>query len=440
MRKTINKLPKSILILFSLLMITIAFSIGFSIGAERVAQSAVPAGEGQVLRTGGLPNSLAQDVDFNDFWDVWDFAKEEFYQQPVSDKDLYYGALEGMIKGLNDPYSVYFPPEEAKEFAESLSGSFEGIGAEIGLRDEKLQIVAPLSGMPAEAAGLLPADWIVMIDDVETFDMTVEKAVTLIKGEEGTEVVLTISREGVEGLFLVPIIRATIEIDSVKWELDEDNIMQIAISTFNRETAALFNEAIQETLSIGADGIILNLRNNPGGLLTAAIDVASAWVGYDTVVIERMQEEASAYDGLIAPRLQGIPTVVLINGGSASASEIVAGALQDYTYATIVGTTTFGKGSVQDYRELPDGSAVKVTTASWFTPLGRTINETGIEPDVEVPFTLEDYQAGLDPQLSLAIEIILGNYVPEEEDAAAASSYPSDSQEETEETSDEASE
>ncbi|MBT5807665.1 S41 family peptidase [Candidatus Uhrbacteria bacterium] len=415
MRKTIQKLPKSILILFSLLLITMAFSIGFFVGADRQAVYAVPDGEGRVTGTNGSPAGLDDNVDFDDFWEVWEFAKEEFYQQPVSDKDLYYGALEGLVSGLNDPYSVYFPPEEAEAFAASLAGSFEGIGAEIGIKEDKLQIVAPLSGMPAEAAGLLPGDWIVMIDGLETSGMTVEKAVTIIRGEKGTEVVLSISRNGLDTLQDVSIIRDKIVVDSVKWELTDDNIMLISISTFNHDTAELFYEAVQETLTSGAEGIILNLRSNPGGLLASAIDVAGAWVGYDTVVIERMQEDASSYDGLMAPRLAGVPTVVLVNGGSASASEIVAGALQDYGLATTVGTTTFGKGSVQDYRQMPDGSALKITTAAWYTPLGRTINETGIEPDVSVPFTIEEYQAGIDPQLNLAIEIILGTYVPEED-------------------------
>ena len=253
-----------------------------------------------------------------------------------------------------------------------------------------------------------------LIDGIETIGKTVEEAVTQIRGEKGTEVVLTIARDGAESLMEIPITRDKIVIDSVRWEIDENNIMLIGISTFNHDTTELFNEAVQEALASNVDGVILDLRSNPGGLLTTAINIASSWVGYDTVVIERTRDESTSYDGLIAPRMQTLKTVVLVDGGSASASEIVAGALQDYEYATVVGTQTFGKGSVQDYRELEDGSALKITTAEWYTPNGRTINETGIAPDIEVAYTLEDYEAGLDPQFQTAISVIQGTYVSEE--------------------------
>ncbi len=415
MSKTKTRLPVSILVLVAILLTTCAFSMGFFVGSERATRSIVPDGEGQVVGTGDVPAYLADDVDFDNFWDTWNFIKEDFYRQPVSDIDLYYGSLKGLVSGVDDAYSVYFDPEEAQAFAESLQGAFEGIGAEIGIKDEKLQIVAPLSGSPAEQSGLLPGDWIVLIDDTETNGMTIEKAVSLIRGEKGTEVVLTVSRNGYESLVEIPITRDTIVIDSVKWEIDENNLMYISLSTFNNDTAGLFNEAVQEALTSGVDGIVLDLRSNPGGLLTSAIDIAAAWVGYETVVIERKQNEATSFNGLIAPRLQDVPTVVLVNGGSASASEIVSGALQDYDFATLVGTQTFGKGSVQDYRQLDDGSAIKITTAEWYTPNGRTINETGIEPDVVVEFTLEEYQQDIDPQYNIATEILLGTYEFEEE-------------------------
>lgn len=401
----------SILVLVALLLTTCSFSVGFFVGEERATRNLVPDGEGQVTNQGEVPVYLAKDVDFKKFWDTWNYIKEEFYKQPVSDVSLYYGALKGLLSGLDDPYSVYFDPEEAKEFAESLDGSFEGIGAEIGIKDEKLQIVAPLSGSPAEQAGLLPGDWIVLIDGVDTLGMTTEEAVSLIRGEKGTSVTLSISRNGLDSLTEVVITRDTIVIDSVKWVIDENNVMHIGISTFNSDTSKLFSGAVQEALAENVSGIILDLRSNPGGLLTAAIDVASAWVGYDTVVIERTQNEANAFKGLISPRLQGLKTVVLVNGGSASGSEIVTGALQDHGYATIVGTQTFGKGSVQDYQELEDGSAIKITTAEWYTPNGRTINKTGITPDIIVDYTIEEYKQGIDPQYDVASQIILGTYV-----------------------------
>lgn len=406
--------PRSIVWLLILLVGVLTFSIGFFVGQSRGARSLVPDGQGQLTGQSAVPGYLADDVDFKQFWDVWNFIKEEYYRQPVSDVELFYGSLRGLLSGLDDPYSVYFDPEDAETFTNNLEGSFEGIGAEIGIKEDKLQIVAPLDGLPADQAGLLPGDWIVLIDGVETTGMSVEKAVTLIRGEKGTQVVLTIARDGVDGLTDYSITRDKIVIDSVKWEVGEDGIMTISISTFNHDTTGLFSQAIQDALSNDVQGIILDLRSNPGGLLTTAIDIASAWAGYEPVVLERTRNDVRAFKGASAPRLQGIPTVVLVNGGSASASEIVSGALQDYGYATVVGSQTFGKGSVQDYRELPDGSAVKVTTAAWYTPDGRSINEEGIAPDVEVEFTREAYEAGEDPQLDIARQIVLGTYVHEE--------------------------
>ncbi|MCR4314543.1 MAG: S41 family peptidase [Candidatus Uhrbacteria bacterium] len=405
---------RSLVVLCTVLIVIVTFSLGFFIGRARGVASVVPQGEGQVIGEGDIPSYLAQDVDFQQFWDVWNFVKEGFYRQPVSDVDLYYGSLKGLVSGLDDPYSVYFDPEEAQEFTASLEGSFEGIGAEIGIKDDRLQIVAPLDGLPADGAGLLPGDWIVLIDGVETTGMSVEEAVSLIRGEKGTQVVLTIAREGIDGLEDYSITRDKIVIDSVKWSIDEQNIMTIGISTFNHDTSELFSQAVQSALAANVGGIILDLRSNPGGLLATAIDIASAWVGYDAVVIERAQSAVQTFKGVSAPRLQDIPTIVLVNGGSASASEIVSGALQDYGYATIVGTQTFGKGSVQDYRELEDGSAVKITTAAWYTPDGRSINEEGIAPDAVVDYALEQYQAGTDPQMQAALEILAGTYEFEE--------------------------
>ena len=405
---------RSLLSLSLILIVIVTFSLGFFIGRVRGIASVVPEGEGQVIGRGDTPSALAKDVDFQQFWDIWNLVKEGFYRQPVSDVDLYYGSLKGLVAGLDDPYSVYFDPKEAKEFASSLEGSFEGIGAEIGIKGDHLQIVAPLDGLPADQAGLLPGDWIVFIDGVETTGMSVEKAVTLIRGEKGTQVVLTIAREGVDGLSDFSITRDKVVIDSVKWSTNDQHVMTISISTFNHDTSELFSEAIQEALAANVQGIILDLRSNPGGLLTTAIDVASAWVGYDAVVIERAQSAVQTFKGVSAPRLQDIPTVVLVNGGSASASEIVSGALQDYDYATIVGTQTFGKGSVQDYRELEDGSAVKITTALWYTPNGRSINEAGIAPDAVVDYTMEQFKAGIDPQMEAASAILAGTYVFEE--------------------------
>ncbi|MBU0646380.1 S41 family peptidase [Patescibacteria group bacterium] len=405
--QSVVKMPWTVVILVTILFVVIAFASGIFLGRQQGIRSAMPAGEGRVLSQGDVPDFLADDVDFRMFWDVWHLVKEIYYEQPVSDKDLYYGAVKGMVAATDDPYTVFFEPQEAESFKSNLDGSFEGIGAEIGLRDDQLQIIAPLPGTPAEKAGLMPGDRILLIDETETAGMTIEEAVMLIRGEADTTVVLTITRDGLDDVLAVPIVRGKITIDSLKWEIDDElQIATISIYTFNGDTNRLFIDAINEISAGDVQGLILDLRSNPGGLLTTAVNVASAWTGYEPVVIEKGMGEEQVFKGTIAPRLASLPTVVLVNGGSASGSEIVAGALQDYGLATVVGTQTFGKGSVQDYRELTDGSAVKITIAQWLTPLGRGINKTGITPDIIVDYTLEDFNAQLDPQKDKAIEVI----------------------------------
>lgn len=397
---------RGVVTLLVLVLAGSSFSTGWFLGKQQGIRSVVPEGEGRVLNQGLASASASEDIDFGQFWDVWNLVKENYYQQPVSDRDLFYGALAGMVAGAGDPYTVYFDPEQAQEFQDALSGTFSGIGAEIGLRDDLLVVVAPLEDSPAQRAGILAGDTIWAIDGTETSGMSVEHAVTLIRGEAGTQVTLTVSHDGIAEAADIVITRDTITIDSVEWEMTEDGIAVVSLHEFNDDTSALFNEAMNELLSKNASGLILDLRSNPGGLLSTAIDIASAWVGYQPVVLEKEQEDTHSFSGVNAPRLQGIPTVVLVDGGSASASEIVAGALQDYGLATVVGTQTFGKGSVQDYRSLPDGSAVKVTIAEWYTPDGRSINETGITPDVVVEYTQEDANAKRDPQKEKALEIL----------------------------------
>jgi len=378
--------------------------------------SGILVGRGQAVSGNGFASTLIyndhsdnttdEQVDFNQFWELWKLAKVSYYKQPVEDKDLFYGALHGLLSGLDDPYSVYFDPEEAKAFNESIDGTFEGIGAEIGIKDDQLQIVAPLPDSPATQAGLKSGDRIYLIDETETYKMTVEEAVTLIRGEKGTTVTLTVGRDDVDEVLKLPIVRDKIVINSVEWKIRDDSIVKISISTFNGDTSRLFNQAVNEALSAGVKGLVIDLRSNPGGLLTSAIDVASVWVGYQPIVLEKAQEKTQSFRGSSAPRLADIPTVVLVNGGSASASEIVAGALQDYGLATVVGSQTFGKGSVQDYHNLVDGSAVKITIAEWLTPEGRSINKTGITPDEEIEITLEDFENEYDPQFEKAIELL----------------------------------
>lgn len=360
--------------------------------------------EGIFGTTVTVPADIAADVDFDLFWQVWALVREKYVDQPVSDQDLFDGALQGLLYGLKDPYSTYFTPQMAEDFAQELSGSFFGIGAELGLSDTgNLMVVAPIAGTPAEAAGVRAGDFILTIDGTDTTGMTVSEAVGMIRGEQGTDVSLVLFSAGDAESRTVIITRDEINIESVKTTIRPDGIGVVTVSVFGDDTVSGFAEAADTLQDAGVTGIVVDLRNNPGGYLDAAIQLSSYWTGKGTVVQEEIRGERTAFTGNGDARFANIPTVVLVNGGSASASEIFAGALQDYGLATVIGEQTFGKGSVQEYQELANGSAIKITIARWLTPNGRSIDKEGIVPDQEVTRTLSDYHANLDPQLDAAI-------------------------------------
>jgi len=352
---------------------------------------------------------LTQDIEFNLFWDLWDTLEKDYVDRgEINEKELFYGALKGMTEALGDPYTVFMDPQVAQEFEDDLAGTFEGIGAEIGIRDEVLTIIAPLDDMPAQQAGLLAGDMVYAINDESTAGISIDEAVRKIRGPKGTQVTLTIFRDGFEEVEDITITRGVIIVKSIKTTLRDDNIYVIKISNFNDDTLELFNEVVRDILVKDPEGIILDLRNNPGGYLDTAIEVASEWIEDGPVVIEKFSEDKKdEYLSRGRARLKDYPTVVLVNEGSASASEIVSGALKDYQKATIVGKQTFGKGSVQSLREFSDGSSVKVTVAKWLTPNGECINDEGISPDIEVERTREDYLDGIDPQLDKAVELLI---------------------------------
>jgi len=348
-------------------------------------------------------------VDLGLFWDTWNMLEQNYVDKgKLIDKDLFYGALRGMVESVGDPYTIFMDPTTLNEFNEDMAGSFEGIGAEIGKKDDIITVVAPLAGMPAEKAGLKSGDMIIEIDGESTAGLNVMEAVKKIRGPKDSTVILTIARKGEESLLKIEITRGVIVIKSVKYELLENNIFVITVSNFNDDTDALFNEAVNEALLKNPKGIILDMRNNPGGYLDMAVNMAGNWIDNDVVVVEDYGLGAKVnHKSFNRASLKSIPTVVLVNQGSASAAEIVAGALQDNDFATIVGEKTFGKGSVQVLKPLADGSAIKITTAKWMTPKGRSINDLGIEPDVVVEYTLKDFEAKKDPQKDKAIEILL---------------------------------
>jgi carboxyl-terminal processing protease len=346
------------------------------------------------------------EVDFSLFWEAWKTIDEKFAGTIDVQKKIY-GAIKGMVSSLGDPYTVFLEPSENDAFLKDLSGVFEGIGAEIGIRDDQLSIVAPLEGSPAERAGLLPKDLILEIDGESTQGMSLDSAVQKIRGKSGTKVTLLISREGFSEPKEFTITRQKITVDSIRLEFKENNIAYIKIIQFGADTGDRIKQVADQVKSKNAKGIVLDLRNNPGGFLNTALDVASVFVKEDVISLEEDKDGRRKELGrTFSATLDGIPMVVLVNEGSASASEIVAGALQDYGRAKLVGKKTFGKGSVQDLEDLKGGSALKVTIAKWLTPKGRQINGEGIAPDVEVDRTEADINADKDPQLDKALEML----------------------------------
>ncbi len=407
-RKQKRATPLSLVVIFVIL--------SFVLGYITAQPSSVPLkGSGQVYNTHSEPPPyLTKDVDFKLFWQVWDYIHRHAYSRPLTDTKLFYGSLAGMVAGLEDPYSIFMNPQLAQEFNNELEGTFDGIGAEIGLRNNNLVIIAPLAATPAERAGLKSGDRIILIDGIDTTGMAVDYAVTLIRGKRGTPVVLTILPKGSNEPKEIKIIRDKITIQTVRSEMKKttsgQNIAYIKIVHFSQDTDKKFNASWQNLKAQGASAIILDLRNNPGGFLDQAIAVASYWIANGVVVKEKLPErDYYDYKSVGPGNLANIPTIVLVNGGSASASEIVTGALQDWQLATIVGEKTFGKGSVQDLQEFPDGSAVKLTIAKWFTPNERSIDIVGLTPDIEVELTRQDIEEEKDPQLERALEILNKN-------------------------------
>ena len=346
-------------------------------------------------------------LEFSSLQELYDVLRSK-YDGTLDPNKLIDGAKHGMVAATGDPYTVYFNEDEAKEFAGDLEGTFEGIGAELGKRDNGLIIVTTLDGSPAKAAGLMSGDAIVKVNGDATTGWSIEKAVSQIRGQKGTTVKLTIVR-GEEAPREISITRDTITDPSVKTEITPENIGIMRISRFGEsETARLASQAADTFKQKGVKGIIVDVRGNGGGYLVAAQQVASLWLKDKVIVTERKDGKVietlrSSKDEAI---LAGIPTVVLVDGGSASASEILAGALSDNGAAKIVGQKTFGKGSVQTLEDILGGGQLKVTVAKWYTPNGKNITKEGITPETVVEFTADDATAGRDPQKAKAIEVL----------------------------------
>lgn len=366
--------------------------------------------DSQITKIGYTPkivNQNNENVDFGLFWQAWNKIVTE-YDGEIDYQKLVIGAISGMVEAVGDPYTVFMSTEESASFDSEMDGTISGIGAEIGNKNDNIIVIAPLDNTPAQKAGIKAKDIILKINDESTEGMDLNTAVSKIRGEIGTKVTLLIERDGAELTF--EIVREKIETKSVKWEIKENNIGYIEISRFDSNTTELTKQATSELANKNVKGIVLDLRNNPGGYLDSSIEVASEFIKEGVIVIEKTgdsgQKEEYTANGKGKMTSNSIPMVVLVNGGSASASEIVTGALQDHDRATIVGEKTFGKGSVQAIESIGQGMSIRITIAHWYTPNGVNIGSEGITPDVEIEFTEEDAKTEKDPQLDKALEII----------------------------------
>lgn len=353
-------------------------------------------------------------VDLTEFWHVWNLLDEKFVTSststPLTDKEKVHGAIEGLVRAFGDPYTVYFPPEDAEMFEADIKGNFSGVGMEVGMRDDVITVIAPLPDSPAEKAGLIAGDIIVRINGESTEGVSVDEAVQRIRGEKGTEVKFAIFRKGEEGFRDITVVRDTITIPTSKTEVRGD-VFIISLYSFNAISEMEMQKALREYVKSGKSKLVLDLRGNPGGYLQSAVSIASYFLPMGKTVVRESYgggKEEDVYRssgkelGTHAPK----KFAVLVDGGSASASEILAGALQEHKVATIIGAQTFGKGSVQELVTLDDGSSLKVTVARWLTPNGTSISLAGLTPDIVVERTPEDRTAGKDPQLDAALEFL----------------------------------
>lgn len=386
------------------------FTSGFIVGhlAAQTNTFALPSWLDRTTPAeGGTPTDLQRT--FTPFWEAWDIVHEQYAEQPVDDVALMRGAIRGMLEALGDPHTAYMTPEEQRIANTHLDGELEGIGAtvETDLRTSYTRIVSPMPGSPAEKAGLLPGDLIVEINGEDIAGQDLTTVVSKVRGPAGTTVQLGIQRETTDELLEFTVTRARITIASVESRMLDGNVGYVKINAFGEKTTSELKRQLRELMAQQPVGLVLDLRGNPGGYLTTAIDVVSQFIPSGPVMVERFGDgDEKTYEALGGGLATEIPLVVLIDKGSASASEIVAGAIQDRDRGTVVGEQSYGKGSVQQVLTLSGDGAVRVTIARWLTPGGHWIHEQGITPDVVVERTEDDRAAGRDPQLDRALELL----------------------------------
>ncbi|MDP3793016.1 MAG: S41 family peptidase [bacterium] len=404
-----NSTSRKFLIIGIFLSLAVGFVGGFWFANNKSAND-LPIIRELINKDVGQPAKL----DFSLFWDVWNSLNEKYVDPSKLDtQKMLYGAINGMVNSVGDPYTVFLEPKISKKFQEEISGAFGGVGMEIGKRNDVLTVIAPLKDTPAARAGIKAGDKILKIDGKITGGLSVEEAVNLIRGKKGTKVVLTVSDNG--NTKDVELIRDTVKIPSVEWELLDGDIAYLQVYTFNQNVDSEFQKAAEQILKSPATKLIVDLRNNPGGLLDSSINLAGWFLNQNQVIT--MQEfrdgKREEFKSKGNGALRIYQTLFLINGGSASASEILAGAVHDNLNIQLIGEKSFGKGSVQQLEEFKNGSSLKVTIAKWLTPNGRSITDLGIEPNVEVKMPEDPKEGeielgtpGKDPQLDKALELL----------------------------------
>lgn len=378
--------------------------IGFSFGwvSNGIFKTEMATGEIIISQDGSSSANLSL------FWDVWSALEKSYVDtDKLNTQNQIYGAIGGMVNSLGDPYTVFMTPEETNSFHQSLGGELEGIGAELTVKDGLLMVISPLKGSPAEKQGLLPGDYIYMVDGKLTSDMTLFEAIKAIRGAPNTDVELTVVRKDSPEPIIMKITREKINVPSVELEY-KDDIAVLSISQFGDSTYAEFEEAVSQLLLKPADGLVIDLRLNGGGYLDTSVEMMSEFFKdkVKAVIVKRRDQDNEIMYTKGNGKLTDIKLVVLINEGSASASEILAGAMQDYKRAVVMGVKSFGKGSVQELSSLSDGSSLRMTIAKWYTPNDRTIDHTGITPDTVVEMESSKIGTDEDTQLQTAIDYL----------------------------------
>ena len=386
----------------------VIFVLGYQLGQQnfRVALQG-----GRVSFTNQAPPK-EEKVDFKLFWDVYTSIQENFYDKTKIDgQKILYGAIQGMVDSLGDPYTSFLNPEQNKAVKGELAGTYEGVGIQLGYKDSQMVVISPLDGTPAKAAGVKAGDLILKIGDKSSDGISLPDAVSMIRGAAGTEIEMTFRREGTSAPYVLKLTRAKIQVKSVEFTDKGGGIGYIKLSRFADNTNAEWSAVVDQVVGAGSKAVILDVRDNPGGYLNSSVFISSEFISSGTIVKQESGNQVKNFDVFRTGRLLSIPVVVLMNKGSASASEIVAGAIQDYGRGVLVGEQSFGKGTIQEVedvscQELPGQvcPSLHLTTAKWLTPKGRWVNSTGLTPDIKVELKEEDFKAGRDPQLQRAIE------------------------------------